>query len=432
MTILLGFILAAGIAGLAWWRKSLDRSGAIAAVIMGTIIFGLGGLTWAVLLLVFFISSSLLSHMKKQDKLQFEEKFSKTAQRDAFQVLANGGLAMFFALLNHLQPHNNWVWPAFAAALAAANADTWATELGVLAKKHPHLITNGEEVEPGTSGGITLAGLAASTAGAALVALPAILLWQGITPPAGILSSLLMFLIITAAGLGASLLDSYLGATFQTIYICPQCQKETERHPLHTCGTQTEFLRGKTWLDNDLVNFSATLGGSLAALVLIAIFSLSGLFTLSGRLSSQQIYLFSPAFEVKGTIPVEYTCDSNNRLRPVDLSWGALPENTKAILIVMQDTDTPTGRITHWLATAKLSEDTPSMSSMLKWTRGKNYTGQPVYSGPCPPPDPAHRYYFRLYALDQPLTFEKGFTWKEAIRQIRYHVLAEGLTMGKY
>ena len=68
----------------------------------------------------------------------------------------------------------------------------------------------------------------------------------------------------------------------------------------------------------------------------------------------------------------------------------------------------------------------------MKWTNGKNYTGQAVYSGPCPPPDPAHRYYFRLYALDRPLTLKKGFTWAQVIREIRYHVLAEGLTMGKY
>jgi uncharacterized protein (TIGR00297 family)/Raf kinase inhibitor-like YbhB/YbcL family protein len=430
MTILLGMILAAGIAWLAWWKKSLDRSGAIAAAIMGTIIFGLGGLTWAVLLLTFFISSSLLSYVKKQAKLQFEEKFSKTSQRDAYQVFANGGLAMLLALLNHLMPQNNWIWLAFAAALAAANADTWATEIGVLAKVAPRLITNRAEVEPGTSGAVTKMGILASAGGAALIAFPAVLLWQGSLPPAGFLGNFFIFLFITAAGTAGSIFDSYLGATVQAIFYCPNCQKETERSPLHTCQTQTQHIRGWRWLDNDLVNFAATLSGSLAALLLAVLFSITPIFSISGRMSSQQINFFSPAFKYGGEIPQEYTCTGDNR--PVDLSWNNLPAETQALFIVMQDTDTPTGRITHWIATTQLPRDTPSISTMLTWTNGHNYNNSGSYTGPCPPPDPAHRYYFRLYALDQPLALTEGFTWQQAVWKMRNHVLAEGQVMGKY
>lgn len=75
--------------------------------------------------------------------------------------------------------------------------------------------------------------------------------------------------MIALAGLGGSLLDSFLGATVQSIYFCPACQKETERHPLHTCGTVTRPLRGWRWMNNDWVNAFCTLGGGLLALLLV-------------------------------------------------------------------------------------------------------------------------------------------------------------------
>jgi uncharacterized membrane protein len=67
-----------------------------------------------------------------------------------------------------------------------------------------------------------------------------------------------------------SFFDSLLGATYQAIYYCPQCKKETERYPLHTCGTKTKLTRGLPWLDNDLVNFLASVfAGFVAAAIQI-------------------------------------------------------------------------------------------------------------------------------------------------------------------
>ena len=75
------------------------------------------------------------------------------------------------------------------------------------------------------------------------------------------------------AGLTGSLFDSVLGASVQAIYRCPACQKETERHPLHLCGTETIRVRGWRWLNNDWVNALCTAGGAalgiLASLVLL-------------------------------------------------------------------------------------------------------------------------------------------------------------------
>lgn len=262
MQLLLGFLLAITIAFLAYKARTLNISGAVAAAFTGTIIFGVGGLPWAILLLTFFITSSALSRAFKKRKASLDEKFSKGHERDAGQVFGNGGLATLFAALHYFFPNEPWAWVAFAASLAAVNADTWGTELGVLNPNPPRMITNlSKVVEKGTSGGISLVGTLASLAGSALIAFLASLLtgnWS-------------MFLLITLAGLAGSLFDSLLGGTVQAMYFCPADQKETEKHPLHTCGAETIHLRGWKWLNNDLVNFSCGAFGVLISLLLLGI-----------------------------------------------------------------------------------------------------------------------------------------------------------------
>jgi len=251
-----GFLLAIAVAFAAYRAHSLSYSGAMTAILIGTIIFGLGGWQWAVLLLVFFVSSSLLSRLFSNRKSKLNEKFEKGSQRDASQVLANGGIAALFAGLHFFLPTALWPWLAFTASLAAVNADTWATELGVLNPKPPRLITTHQLVERGTSGGISLGGTLSALAGAGLVAACA----QLVRPVPGFL---VIFSLTTLAGLLVAFLDSYLGATIQAIYTCPTCNKETECYPNHTCGTATTLLRGFKWLNNDLVNLGCALTGAL-------------------------------------------------------------------------------------------------------------------------------------------------------------------------
>lgn len=257
MQIIIGFFLGIIVSLVAWRLGSLSRSGAWAAAITGGLIFGLGGLPWASLLLTFFISSSLLSKTFKRRKKIVSEKFSKGSQRDWEQVLANGGLGALLVIVFFFldQPI---LWFAYVGAMAAVNADTWATELGVLNPKRPRLITNGQPVEPGTSGGISLYGMLATIGGAALIGLTG-----AAFSPVGV--RFYLILAATLGGLCGSLFDSLLGGTVQAIYYCPQCEKETERHPLHTCGTKTVHYRGWKWLNNDLVNFWASLVGAVVA-----------------------------------------------------------------------------------------------------------------------------------------------------------------------
>jgi uncharacterized protein (TIGR00297 family) len=260
MQLLYGFLLALLIAFLAYRAHSLNTSGAIAATVTGTIIFGVGGWQWAILLLTFFITSSALSRAFKKRKQGLDEKYSKGHERDAGQVFGNGGVATFFALLHGFFPTALWPWLAFAAALAAVNADTWATELGVLNPSLPRMITNlSKQVEKGTSGGVSIVGTLAALTGSALIATLALLLNPTVTPA--------FCLLLTASGLLGSLFDSLLGATVQAIYFCPKDQKETERHPLHTCGTETVQIRGWKWLNNDWVNFGCGAMGAIVALL---------------------------------------------------------------------------------------------------------------------------------------------------------------------
>lgn len=245
---IIGLVVAIIIAYLAYRAHSLNKRGAYAAALSGTIIFGIGGWQWAILLLTFFTTSSAFSRAFKKNKQGLNEKYSKGDVRDAGQVFGNGGIPTMFAALHFLFPNETWPWLGFASAVAAVNADTWATELGVLNPDPPRLITNLKKVvEKGTSGGISLTGTLASLAGAILIGIFASFLGPR---PASISTGI----VITVAGFAGSLFDSLLGATVQAIYFCPKDNKETEQHPTHSCGTSTTQIRGWAWLNNDWVN----------------------------------------------------------------------------------------------------------------------------------------------------------------------------------
>ena len=261
MNFVIGFGLELLIAAAAYRRGSLSVSGALGAVIIGTITFGLGGWGGGVLLVLFFVSSSMLSHYREAFKEQLGDKFSKGHRRDLWQTFANGGVGAVCLIGQALAPSPLW-WAGYVGAIATVNADTWATELGVLARARPILLTTGQPVEPGTSGAITATGTAAALAGSAVIALiGAIFTW-----PQGWAAVLAIGLGGSLAGLFGSLFDSLMGATVQAIYYVDALGKETEQHPVHRSGHPTRHIRGWAWLNNDLVNFIASVvGAALAA-----------------------------------------------------------------------------------------------------------------------------------------------------------------------
>ncbi len=263
-----GLLLSIAIAWAGHRRRSLSRSGMYGAIVVGTLIFGLGGWPWGLLLIAFFVTSSALSHFRTERKRAVADCFAKTGRRDLGQVLANGGVGVMLALLYALSGRSNLLFLfGFAGAMAAVNADTWATELGVLSRTPPHLITSGEEVERGTSGAISGLGAMASLLGAWLIGFLA-LAFQLLQNRTGGLAHnpQLGWLPLVAAfgGLSGSLFDSLMGATVQATYYCPSCGKETEQ-PMHSCGRQPIHVRGWHWLNNDWVNFIASFVGALVA-----------------------------------------------------------------------------------------------------------------------------------------------------------------------
>ena len=128
--LLAGLALSAGIGWLAYRRNSLTRSGVAGAVITGTLIFGFGGWTWGLVLIAFFVSSTLLSHWRWADKAELADKFAKGERRDLGQTLANGGygaaLAIAVFLLVDLPGEARLGNPTYAfLTLAASSASVW-------------------------------------------------------------------------------------------------------------------------------------------------------------------------------------------------------------------------------------------------------------------------------------------------------------------
>ena len=240
-------LLAVGVAGLAYRRGSLSGGGALMARLVGALTFGRGGPPAAAALLAFFVSSSGLSRLREGSaRAAGALPQAKGGRRDAWQVLANGGVAAA-CLVGSVER-----WQAgFLGALAAAAADTWGTELGLLAGQAPRLITSLQRVPRGTSGGVTPAGLLAGVGGAALVSAA----WRASGGPSAPARA------APVAGVAGTLLDSLLGATLQALYYCERCGVPTERAQ-HTCGNATMLTRGFGWMTNDTVNALATLGGA--------------------------------------------------------------------------------------------------------------------------------------------------------------------------
>jgi uncharacterized protein (TIGR00297 family) len=255
--VILAFAMSGAVAALAFRRGALSSSGALAATAVGAVIFVGGGAWWFGALGAFFVTSTLLGRVGAAYKARIKQEFSKGDTRDAWQVLANGGVAALAALLMLVGPDARWLY-AFVGALAAANGDTWATELGILSPGQPRSILTLKRVPRGTSGAVSALGMGATVAGAFLVAL--------VAAPAGG-RPLRVLAIGTIAGVVGALVDSLAGATVQESFWCAGCARECES-PRHSCGALAERRRGIVGFGNDLVNLVATLAGALAGAAL--------------------------------------------------------------------------------------------------------------------------------------------------------------------
>lgn len=253
----IGLLLASAVSLAAARLRLLSPSGVTAAIVSGTVCAA-AGWSWAAMLIGFFAVSSALTRVGAQRKRAAERIVEKGGARDAVQVLANGGVFAGAALMSLVTGRATWMVIG-AGALAAAAADTWATEIGMLARARPVSILTARPIPTGTSGGVTFLGTVGGIAGAAFIAL---LVWIGGWPVAAVAGAV-------GGGIAGSLVDSILGATAQARRWCAECSAATER-VVHSCGRKTEPAGGFQWLDNDGVNFAATLAGAGVAVVVAA------------------------------------------------------------------------------------------------------------------------------------------------------------------
>jgi uncharacterized protein (TIGR00297 family) len=249
-----GLVVALALGLISYRLRFLDAGGAVMMFLMGTLIFGAAGWPFAVPIVVFFISSSLLSKMGRRQKEPLRTVFQKSGRRDLGQVIANGLVPTVLALAWYLDPRPVW-YLLYLAAIAAVTADTWATEIGVLSRWHPRSIVTGKPVARGTSGGVTVPGLTGAAAGSVMIAAV-----SGLAP-AGAVLSVGTALWVSASGFLAHLVDSVLGATVQAQYLCAHCGQITERRQ-HCGSTDGRLYRGLPWIDNDLVNTACAISGA--------------------------------------------------------------------------------------------------------------------------------------------------------------------------
>ena len=224
-----GFVLSLAVAVIAHALRLLTRNGMMAAVAVGTLVFGFGGWRYAGVLVVFFVTSSALTRWQAARKFNPDQAGGRTG----LQVLANGAVAATLSVWGAIWPAP-WIAAAFAGAIAASTADTWATEIGWLSKRPPRLITarllrRRAEVPPGTSGGVTWLGTIGACIGAAVIA-GSSTLWLHT-----------VFGRVWLAGFIGMTVDSILGATVEGRW---------------------------RWMTNDAVNLLATAtGAGLAGMI---------------------------------------------------------------------------------------------------------------------------------------------------------------------
>lgn len=175
----------------------------------------------------------------------------------------------------------------------------------------------------------------------------------------------------------------------------------------------------------------------LFVILISATFLLGSVMGMHGAVANMpdlKMSLDSPAFTAGENIPVEFTGDGDNNAPP--LNWTNPPEGTQAFALICDDPDAPMGTWVHWVLydlpadTTQLAGNAAPLPEGAK--EGLNDFHDNGYGGPAPPPGPAHRYFFRLYALSAPTGLAAGATKDQLLEAMEGKILAEAQLMGTY
>ncbi len=252
-TLLLAILLNGAAAYGSYRKEAVTADGAVAGFLVGATVFAGAGLLGWVMLMWFFGSSSLIGRLSTKTKERAVRMHEKGSRRDWVQVAANGGVAAVAAAVYAVTGHPVAL-VAVAASLAAATADTWASEIGSLSSHRPRSITTFRPLPTGTSGGVTLLGTLASL-GASL-SIGTIFLIGAPGTPWGAAAT------VTVAGFLGSVVDSLLGATVQAQYEDHQGERTEKR-------AGNRLIRGLPAITNDVVNALSGLLVTAAAAAVI-------------------------------------------------------------------------------------------------------------------------------------------------------------------
>ncbi len=221
----------------------------------------MAGLEWGLFLAVWFVFASLVSRARHGVKhVRTRSVIGRSGPRDAWQVLANGGVFFTLAGLRALNVETG-ADPAIlaASALIAAGADTAATEVGTMWRGSPVSLRTMRRVPPGTSGAVSLPGTVAMLAAAILLSHLAI--------SCRLIPSTARGVVIIAA-LSGCVADTLIGAFLQARRSCLKCGADTESS-VHECGGATGHVGGLSWMMNDSVNVCCTLVGAAISFLLL-------------------------------------------------------------------------------------------------------------------------------------------------------------------
>jgi uncharacterized protein (TIGR00297 family) len=266
-TLLIALALNLVIALVAYKRKSLDLSGVITALIVGILIYMFAGATIWLILMLFFISSSFITHLKNSHKAKLSSEYIKS-KRNYKQVLASGLMPTIFSIIYYFTRFDV-ILLAAVSTIAISCADTWASELGILNKGKTVLITTFKPVKKGESGGVSLYGTTMSAVGSLLIAATFIiskLLCSNISTT----SAIFILVSVTMIGLAGSIIDSLLGASLQAKHLDSRTNLVTESRKSN--GKINQKISGLGFMTNEMVNFTSSIIGGVVALVFFTVF----------------------------------------------------------------------------------------------------------------------------------------------------------------
>lgn len=239
-------------------KKYLTLDGAILAYLLGLIVIFTSGIAYFLAILVAFLATNFATSYKIKEKIKLKLIIAKKPIRDWKNVLANGFPLLFFSLMEYLFNSNVFIF-AFLSSTATFLSDTISTEIGVLSRNKPVLITNFKEVHTGRSGGISLLGTFSGLVSCFFFSIFSSFIFN--------LEIYKILPLVMLCSTLANIFDSFLGATIQGLYYCNSCDMYSEEK-IHTCGNKCEHALGINFINNHVINFIAVSTGGLLALIL--------------------------------------------------------------------------------------------------------------------------------------------------------------------